>query len=153
MVIAPRFLVRLRKGKKNMKFKNSIFAGLCSAALAVSIIPVSAEGSDTAFCEAVPENVRILGRTVYNDDLLWLANSVSGVEFTVTGSQVTFNLSVSGDPTRIGVYLNGQLYQRGLISSKKGQCDCSAERWREYRQADKAFGIHAVRAWYRQYQD
>ncbi len=120
MVIAPRFLVRLRKGKKNMKLKNSIFAGLCSAALAVSIIPVSAEESDTAFCEAVPENVRILGRTVYNDDSLWLANSVSGVEFTVTGSQVTFNLSVSGDPTRIGVYLNGQLYQRGLISSKKG---------------------------------
>lgn len=124
-MIAPSFLVRLRKGKKNMKLKNSIFAGLCSAALAASIIPVSAEGSDTVFCEAVPDNVRILGRTVYNDDSLWLANSVSGVEFTVTGSQVTFNLNVSGDPTRIGVYLNGQLYQRGLIggstkASKKG---------------------------------
>ena len=98
------------------------FAGLCSAALAASILPVSAEESKTAFCEAVPDNVRILGRTVYNDDSLWLANSVSGVEFTVTGTQVTFNLNVSGDPTRIGVYLNGQLYQRGLIggSSKKG---------------------------------
>ena len=105
-----------------MKKRSRFFAGLCSAALAASIIPVSAEGSKTTFCEAVPENVRILGRTVYNDDSLWLANSVSGVEFTVTGSQVTFNLNVSGDPTRIGVYLNGELYQRGLIGkqSKKG---------------------------------
>jgi len=103
-----------------MKMKKSIFAGLCSAALAASMIPVSAEGSETIFFEAVPSNVRILGRTVYNDDSLWLANSVSGVEFTVTGSQVTFDLIVSGDPTRIGIYLNGQLYQRGLISSKKG---------------------------------
>ena len=110
-----------KKGNKDMKISR-FFAGLCSAALAASILPVSAEESKTAFCEAVPDNVRILGRTVYNDDSLWLANSVSGVEFTVTGTQVTFNLNVSGDPTRIGVYLNGQLYQRGLIggSSKKG---------------------------------
>ena len=55
-----------------MKMKKSIFAGLCSAALAASMIPVSAEGSETIFFEAVPSNVRILGRTVYklNDNFV-----------------------------------------------------------------------------------
>lgn len=108
------------KGRKDidMKIRNSFFAGLCSAALAANLLPVSAEGAKTDFYEATSDNVRILGRTVYNEDALWFANSAAGVEFKATGSQVTFNINVSGDPTRVGVYLNGQLYQRGVIGGK-----------------------------------
>lgn len=41
-----------KERKKNMKMKTSIFAGLCSAALAVSIIPVSAEENTHLYGEA-----------------------------------------------------------------------------------------------------
>ena len=102
-----------------MKLKYRFIAGLCSAALAASVLPAHAEGEKTDFYEAVSDNVRILGRSVYNEDALWFANSISGVEFKATGSQVTFNIKVSGDPTRVGVYVNDKLVQRGLIGGKK----------------------------------
>ena len=108
-----------------MNIRNRFFAGLCSAALAASILPASAEEPNTAFHEATSDMVRILGRTVYNEDALWFANSVAGVEFKATGSQVTFNLKVSGDPTRVGIYLNDRLCQRGVVKGKKASVTVS----------------------------
>jgi hypothetical protein len=106
----------------NMKIRNRFIAGLCSAALAASVMPVSADSAKTDFYEATADNVKILGRTVYVEDALWFANSVAGVEFTATGSQVTFNLKISGDPTRIGIFVNDKLVQRGLAKGAKKMC-------------------------------
>ena len=108
-----------------MKLRNRFFAGLCSAALAASVLSVSAESPKTDFYEATAENVKMLGRSVYFEDALWFANSAAGVEFKATGSQVTFNLKISGDPTRIGIYVNDKLVQRGLVGVKGKPKKCS----------------------------
>lgn len=60
-------------------------------------------------------NVKLLGRTVYIDDMLYCAHSGTGVEFTFKGTKCS--ITVSGDSTsggsadsqaRVAVYVNGE---------------------------------------------
>ncbi len=77
-------------------------------------------------------NVKLLGRTVYQGNILYLANSGSGIEFTFFGDHASLDLvgdsttAEGGNPkwlTRIAVYVNGQKTQDQLISSQSTRLD------------------------------
>ena len=107
--------------------KCRIVTGLLAAVMTAGAVPAGAlsahaDGADRDFYEADDVNVRLLGRTYYSDseDALFAANSASGVEFYVTGTQVTFNITVMGEPVRVGVYVNDKLVQRGMLYGNTG---------------------------------
>ncbi|MCM1022894.1 MAG: GDSL-type esterase/lipase family protein [Prevotella sp.] len=67
--------------------------------------------------KATAENVKLLGRTYFNEDKLYCALSGTGAEFSFTGTKCTVN--VSGDSgaanasnadnqARVGIYVNGE---------------------------------------------
>lgn len=67
--------------------------------------------------KATEENVKLLGRTYFNEDKLYCALSGTGVEFTFTGTKCSVTVmgdSNSGSPTnadnqaRVGIYVNGE---------------------------------------------
>lgn len=67
--------------------------------------------------KATEENVKLLGRTYFNDDKLYCALSGTGVEFTFTGTKCSITVtgdSNSGNPAnadnqaRMGIYVNGE---------------------------------------------
>ncbi|MCM1298833.1 MAG: GDSL-type esterase/lipase family protein [Firmicutes bacterium] len=86
-----------------------------------------ANGADTAEQGTAPseeisykpteENVKLLGRTAYIDDVLYCAFSGTGIEFTFTGTSCS--ITVQGDSgstsssnadshARVGIYVNGE---------------------------------------------
>lgn len=67
--------------------------------------------------EATNENVRLIGRTTYQDDALWCAFSGTGIEFSFTGTKAEItlggdNASLTANNTdnyaRVAIYLNGK---------------------------------------------
>lgn len=67
--------------------------------------------------KATEENVKLLGRTYFNEDKLYCALSGTGVEFTFTGTKCSVTVmgdSNSGSPAnadnqaRVGIYVNGE---------------------------------------------
>lgn len=88
---------------------HSFIAGLCAASLCTAMITAHAEEDGVKRVEADTDSVRPLGRTYFMDDTLWLPNSASGVEFTASGSKAAFELTDQGDPSRIGIFVNGEL--------------------------------------------
>ncbi|MDE7361365.1 MAG: GDSL family lipase [Oscillospiraceae bacterium] len=74
------------------------------------------------------ENVKLLGRTYYNDDWLYCALSGTGVEFTFTGTKCT--MFVTGDSNsasagaadnhaRVGIYVNGERVIDDMVDNKQ----------------------------------
>ena len=60
-------------------------------------------------------NVKLIGRTLAQDGILWLAQSASGIEFTFKGTKASVDIkgdgTVSGnadDQARFAVYVNGE---------------------------------------------
>ncbi|MBR1422271.1 MAG: GDSL family lipase [Ruminococcus sp.] len=102
-----------------MKMKKRILVGLTSAAIAASMFAVSANAAKEGFKEIEPtaENVKMIGRTSYENGTLSIPWSAGGVEFKTTGSMVRFNLKKT-DTTRIAVYVNGKLAVKGYTDSK-----------------------------------
>lgn len=67
--------------------------------------------------KATEENVKLLGRTYFNEDKLYCALSGTGIEFTFTGTKCSITVmgdSNSGSPAnadnqaRVGIYVNGE---------------------------------------------
>ena len=67
--------------------------------------------------KATEENVKLLGRTYFNEDKLYCALSGTGAEFTFTGTKCSVTVmgdSNSGNPAnadnqaRVGIYVNGE---------------------------------------------
>ena len=60
------------------------------------------------------DSVKYIGRTLYQDSILWLALSGSGITFTFHGKQLSVTLqgddhtSADTDHARIGVFINGE---------------------------------------------
>ncbi len=92
-------------------------AGLCSAALAASMLTMTSFAADLTF-EANKENVKVMGRYAIVNDNLWLADSASGVEFTCEGDSVTFNYNSPNGRTRIGVYVNDKMVVKDTFLNK-----------------------------------
>lgn len=66
---------------------------------------------------ATEKNVKLLGRTSYDNETLWLASSASGAEFTfvgtkaeitVIGDSVAASSSNEGNYARLGIYVDGE---------------------------------------------
>ncbi|MCD7741693.1 MAG: GDSL-type esterase/lipase family protein [Ruminococcus sp.] len=85
-----------------------ILSAACALAVALSCtaFSVSADDELTAY-EATSENVKLLGRTYYDGESLWLAHSATGFEFTFTGSTVTVDLS-GDNGARMAIYADGE---------------------------------------------
>lgn len=82
--------------------------------------------------EATAENVKLLGRSYYYKDALWLAASASGVEYTFEGTKAS--VTILGDNVatsswgqtsraRVGVFVNGELVADELITKEKQTID------------------------------
>ena len=66
--------------------------------------------------------VKMLGRTYMKEDILWLAQSASGIEFEFTGTSAEITIvgdnSISGDSkARFAVYVNGERVMDELVSN------------------------------------
>ncbi len=104
-----------------MKLTKKIFAGFASAAIAASMmaaIPADAVRDGYTEIEPTAENVKLIGRTAYQNDALLIPWSAGGVEFTVEGSDsVRFHLK-KGQQTRLAVLVNDKLAVKGYTSTK-----------------------------------
>ena len=104
-----------------MKLTKKIFAGFASAAIAASMmaaVPVDAAREGYTEIEPTAENVKLIGRTAYQNDALLIPWSAGGVEFTVEGSDsVRFHLK-KGQQTRLAVLVNDKLVVKGYTSTK-----------------------------------
>ena len=70
------------------------------------------------------ENVKVLGRAVVKDDMLWMVHSASGAEFTFTGTKAS--LVLVGDTTILGsaenqvryaIYVNGECVEDAMMDT------------------------------------
>ena len=75
---------------------------------------------------ATDENVKLTGRTMYNNDTAWLVQSGSAVEFTVTGKSATVTLA--GDSSinnsedyrpRYAVLIDGEIIEDSVMSTSE----------------------------------
>ncbi len=102
-----------------MKLTKRIFAGFTSAAIAAAMFALPASAAKKGYQEFEPtaENVKLIGRTTYQNGALWVPWSAGGVEFKATGSSVRFNL-LKSQTARLAVYVNGELAAIGNTSPK-----------------------------------
>lgn len=72
-----------------------------------------------------PQNIKLLGRTLFQDDILWLALSGSGIEFIFEGQYLEICLqgddhtAADGDHARIAVYINDERVLDEMIRSSQ----------------------------------
>lgn len=73
---------------------------------------------------ATAENVKLTGRTLYRDDITWLVQSGSAVEFTVTGKSAEVTLagdsSINSDDdyrSRYAVLVDGEIIEDDVMST------------------------------------
>ena len=102
-----------------MKLTKKIFAGFTSAAIAAAMFAIPASAAKKGYQEFEPtaENVKLIGRTTYQNGALWVPWSAGGVEFKASGSSVRFNL-LKTQTARLAVYVNGKLAAIGNTSPK-----------------------------------
>ena len=107
-----------------------IAAAMCSAAMlagAVSI-PAFAEGETelNAF-EATAQNVKLLGRSVYTNDVLWFGLTDSGVSFDFTGKHCEIDMGGTNSAfnkttgARVKVYADGKVVFDECLTTKPTQ--------------------------------
>lgn len=104
------------KGIENMNI-HKLFALICAGMMSVGMTGCGAEKSPVTYAPT-SENVKALGRTMLTDDnMLWLAFSGSGAEFTFNGTKA--EVVIAGDDNaekpdnednlaRIAIYVNGE---------------------------------------------
>ncbi len=104
-----------------------ILSAACALAVALSCtaFSVSADDELTAY-EATSENVKLLGRTYYDGESLWLAHSATGFEFTFTGSTVTVDLS-GDNGARMAIYADGERVLDFMTKSLPGSTTVELE--------------------------
>lgn len=112
-----------------MKFCRAIGA-LCVGAMILSALGgcVGEDGSKERDFTANEENVKLLGRTYFEDGTLYLAHSGTGLEFSFKGSECEFELigdassnssSQEDDQARIGVFVNGERVIDQMLTQKE----------------------------------
>ncbi|OUM60908.1 carbohydrate esterase family 2 protein, partial [Piromyces sp. E2] len=70
------------------------------------------------------ENVKIIGRGIFNDDYLWFGLTDSGIEYKFTGKSTSISVSAevnSGNPVRYYVYTDGKLYADSLLEKTSSE--------------------------------
>ena len=108
-------------------------ASTTAASADVTAAPETAEAAETTAATAEPEektaapvseNMKIIGRTVYENDVLWIAHSASGVEFEFDGSELSVDIkgdaAASGDAdsqARFAVFINGERKLDEMVDS------------------------------------
>lgn len=82
--------------------------------------------------KATAENVKLLGRTYFNEDKLYCALSGSGVEFSFTGTKCTVNVngdsnamnaSAADNQARMGIYVNGERVIDDMVDNLRESYD------------------------------
>jgi len=77
--------------------------------------------------EPTKSNVKILGRANYQDGYLWFALTDSGIEYSFNGKTTIINVTADTrahseeTPAYIGIYADGEVYQKTLIKEKNTQ--------------------------------
>ena len=96
---------------------HKLFALICAGMMSVGMTGCGAEKGPVTYAPT-SENVKALGRTMLtDDDMLWLAFSGSGAEFTFNGTKA--EVVIAGDDNaekpnnednqaRIAIYVNGE---------------------------------------------
>jgi len=70
------------------------------------------------------DNVKILGRGIYQNGYLWFSLTDTGVEYTFTGKTTVISVTAdtkaySGEnPAYVAIYADGKVYQKSLITKK-----------------------------------
>ena len=87
-----------------------------------------ASGNQTVTPDA--SNVKLIGRTLEENGVLWLAQSASGVEFTFKGTELSVDIkgdgAASGDAdsqARFAVYINGERKLDEMVDSSEKTYD------------------------------
>lgn len=82
--------------------------------------------------KATAENVKLLGRTYFNEDKLYCALSGSGAEFSFTGTKCTVNVngdsnamnaSAADNQARMGIYVNGERVIDDMVDNLRESYD------------------------------
>lgn len=82
--------------------------------------------------KATAENVKLLGRTYFNEDKLYCALSGSGAEFSFTGTKCTVNVngdsnamnaSAADNQARVGIYVNGERVIDDMVDNLRESYD------------------------------
>lgn len=82
--------------------------------------------------KATAENVKLLGRTYFNEDKLYCALSGTGAEFSFTGTKCTVNISgdsnamnasASDNQARVGIYVNGERVIDDMVDNLRESYD------------------------------
>lgn len=82
--------------------------------------------------KAAAENVKLLGRTYFNEDKLYCALSGSGAEFTFNGTKCTVNVngdsnamnaSAADNQARVGIYVNGERVIDDMVDNLRESYD------------------------------
>ena len=82
--------------------------------------------------KATAENVKLLGRTYFNEDKLYCALSGSGAEFTFNGTKCTVNVngdsnamnsSAADNQARVGIYVNGERVIDDMVDNLRESYD------------------------------
>ncbi|MBR5377038.1 MAG: GDSL family lipase [Lachnospiraceae bacterium] len=95
--------------------------------LASSVLAGFAKPESLNSFEPVKENVKIYGRTAYDDGSLWLGLSGTGIGFTFTGTKVEIDVHPDEAPAsedegeRLLLYADGEVKQDVILSGRRAQ--------------------------------
>jgi len=82
------------------------------------------QSEDLNSFEPNKENVKILGRAIYQNDYLWFGLTDSGIEYTFNGKTTSINVTADtasfseDNPAYVAIYADGDVYQKTLIKQK-----------------------------------
>lgn len=111
-------------------------AAACGSAESKNITTESETAMENNVYAASTENVKPLGRTLFDEGLLWCAFSGTGAEFTCTGSECTVKIqgdrvsqssSNDGNYARIAIYVDGERVIDDMIDQPEKSYTFQAE--------------------------
>jgi hypothetical protein len=102
--------------------------GIASISVTPTIPTISMSESNRKDYPPTEEYVKLLGRTYFLGDILWLSQSASGIEFTFTGTKA--DITLKGDNIAIGgigdthfcrvsIYVDGESVSDELLTEKE----------------------------------
>jgi len=89
-----------------------------------SCIVKKCKSEDLNSFEPNKDNVKILGRAIYQNGYLWFGMTDSGVEYTFNGKTTTISVTADtasfseDNPAYIAIYADGEVYEKTLIKEK-----------------------------------
>ena len=89
-----------------------------------SAVLVLAKKDELYTFEPTKDNVKILGRAIYQNGYLWFGMTDSGIEYTFNGKTTTISVTADtasfseDNPAYIAIYADGEVYEKILIKEK-----------------------------------